>query len=972
MQQGVSLYIDPSGAQTGGRVIKREFKEIADAAVQAQRMTDALALAQQQIAKSAQASAQVLFAQQDALRAKFNPTYAVLSRYKQMQGEIREAHRLGAISVNEMSAAMSRERQAALSAVAAIKGHSAAFTANTAAIQANNAATRIAAMQRTNLIYQLNDIGVSLASGMNPLLVLIQQGSQIATIYGASEGGIGRAFKETATMAAGLVARIWPLVAALGGVYGAYNLISSFSADARNNVDVLTRNMAEQAMSANALKGAITDFASIRDNLVNASGISGALGSVISLQASYNAAIGESAGIQARASSSIVSDLRKEYDAKRSLLEIESRLQEANIATQRADLEAKRAQLRKEIGDQVFTRGDLEAQGFSDPRIGRFTQLPDSVTGIGKINSVIANSPTALEVARMSAELALSENQAKRLKDTLSQTFGGAAVTAGLERLSTAGTSLTVAAQGATSLATAVSNVATSVQTANSGVIDVTSSLQAARRLTLAGFEESSAQLKGMKTELADIKAILANAAKTPLSTAFGDGVTGSAATDAVSRAASSIQKVFQALDGGQTTARQAHESLELVRQSLYQIGGDPRIIDGFVNALINGQGRVRDLESSIKALSASLMNIPNRVISIGVQQYTVPSSGGGTTGVNVYGGNADFSYQQYNVGGKTIGVFGGNGYYNRQQGYIVDQADVRAMYENLGYSYGGARAAGGPTEAGKTYLVGENGPELLKMGGPGQVTNTNSTAAILSGGRDTLSLIEDHLYSVMQELRIHTNYWEKAENDNQEIIACLKQLKLAQSSYSSGSSSYSGGGYSSGGGNYRSGGGSQGLSHLDPMSPYYFNPSRNVAGRGGGKYDPVADALLNGNVSALNGVGPGYTNYLRQLEIGGTGGMPSLLDRLRRQLGFANNGQIMAGEDQKVEFFKRNKERVIIVDDNRVSDQRGGGSGRMADRSDRPVHVTVNQYGVDQRDARSRQAQNDEIRRTVQQALRS
>lgn len=48
-----------------------------------------------------------------------------------------------------------------------------------------------------NLIFQLNDIGVSLTSGMNPLMVAIQQGSQIATIYGSGQGGLGAALKET-------------------------------------------------------------------------------------------------------------------------------------------------------------------------------------------------------------------------------------------------------------------------------------------------------------------------------------------------------------------------------------------------------------------------------------------------------------------------------------------------------------------------------------------------------------------------------------------------------------------------------------------------------------------------------------------------------------------------------------------------------------------------------------------------------
>lgn len=92
----------------------------------------------------------------------------------------------------------------------------AALDANSAAHQRNAAAMRMANAQRTNLVFQLQDIGVSLAGGMNPLLVAMQQGSQISMIYGAGEGGIGRAFSETAKMATGLVSRLWPVAAVVG------------------------------------------------------------------------------------------------------------------------------------------------------------------------------------------------------------------------------------------------------------------------------------------------------------------------------------------------------------------------------------------------------------------------------------------------------------------------------------------------------------------------------------------------------------------------------------------------------------------------------------------------------------------------------------------------------------------------------------------------------------------------------------
>ncbi len=49
--------------------------------------------------------------------------------------------------------------------------------------------------------------------------------------------------------------------------------------------------------------------------------------------------------------------------------------------------------------------------------------------------------------------------------------------------------------------------------------------------------------------------------------------------------------------------------------------------------------------------------------------------------------------------------------------------------------SQGGARASGGPVMAGTSYLVGEHGPELLRMGAQGgQVYNAQQTAGMLGG----------------------------------------------------------------------------------------------------------------------------------------------------------------------------------------------------------------------------------------------
>lgn len=64
-------------------------------------------------------------------------------------------------------------------------------------------ANGLAGHQMGNLVAQLNDIGVSIASGQNPLLVLIQQGSQIQYLASTVEGGFKTLLKATASLIIG-------------------------------------------------------------------------------------------------------------------------------------------------------------------------------------------------------------------------------------------------------------------------------------------------------------------------------------------------------------------------------------------------------------------------------------------------------------------------------------------------------------------------------------------------------------------------------------------------------------------------------------------------------------------------------------------------------------------------------------------------------------------------------------------------
>ncbi|GEC30513.1 hypothetical protein N181_09830 [Sinorhizobium fredii USDA 205] len=955
MDRGVSIFIDPSGAQTGGRVVKRELKEIGDAAINAQKMTDQLTRANEQMAKSAHGSALAIGQQQDALRAKFNPTFAVLQRYKQTQEEIRQAHRLGAISVNEMTAALSRERQASLAAVAAIKGHSAAFAANTVAVNATNAAMRNAVLYRTQLLYQLNDIGVSLVSGMNPGMVLAQQGAQIAQM----QGGIKAALRETMVMAGSAGAALGALgpIAIAAGAAGAAGLSHIRSEASKALGETVTWGETLTAVFQVAWEGLKSTFGPA---------FSAVLDPVFYAFSQLGSAAVDIAEIIINAFRAVGSDIKFMWDQLPNIVGA-AFVGAVNIAIDHLN---KLANASKQAVNEIINAFNT-IPGVELPNVDASGQL-----------IALRENPYAAALAR--------ENEAQKAKSLainnshpIREFFQGSIDRIGTNRAQSrlsefADMDFSQSIQGANGLSQAVGGVGAAWQQAKSAVVDVNQQMADARRNTLAGFEQSSKQLRTMKTELKEIQATLAAAAQTPVADVFGTGMSGQAA-GAIDAAASSIGKVFAALNDGRLTAQGAHEALELIRASLLQLGGDSKSVNAWVDSVINAYFHVDNLESRVKSLSAEIMGIPNRMVGIGYYEYSVGggqkvgvyTSGGGYGSQQVMypGGNADFSYSQYQVGGgKTVGVSAGNGSYGGKTASYYDSPYDLGILQDMGYQISGARAAGGPVSAGGTYLVGENGPELLKMSGAGSVANTNATASILSGGRDALSLIEDHLFNVVQELRIHTNYWETAESNDQEMIACLKALKSASSSASySGGSSYSGGGSSSRG-SYSGGSSGGGSSHLDPYSAYYFNAARNFAGTGGGRYDPVADAMLNGNTAALNGVSGGPTQGIARLLSGHN--MPSLLDRLKRQVGFATGGQIMPGEDQRVEFFKRRNERVIVVDDSKVSDSRGSG-GTAKEKTTVHAPMTFNFHG-DTGDARSRQSMADDIRRTVLQVLQS
>ncbi|TPM41540.1 hypothetical protein [Mesorhizobium sp. B2-3-4] len=262
--------------------------------------------------------------------------------------------------------------------------------------------------RRTNLGYQAFDIGQGLAAGTPLAMIAAQQGPQIAQMY-AGQGGLNALLKDSVGILGSVARAAGPWIAALAAIYGAYRLIGSFSAEASLGVDAATRALAAQAGSVDAIDGKIKDL--------------------VSIQSEYQKAITTTADAQSAASASIVASTQREFDAKKQLLELELKRQEASIKLQESELAIAGLELRKSVNQQVFTRSDLERQGYADPRINGgipFVRLPDDVTGLQKTQDVLDNNPLFDQIKELQANLQLTELGAERLREAVKKVFNDA------------------------------------------------------------------------------------------------------------------------------------------------------------------------------------------------------------------------------------------------------------------------------------------------------------------------------------------------------------------------------------------------------------------------------------------------------------------------------------------------------------------------------------------------------------------
>lgn len=397
------LVIDGSDVERASRIISGAFDHIGARAEAAQAKMDATVAKQLQI--YGRDLPQSLTRVEDAyarLQGKLDPVIAAQQRMEremvQSLGVINRAVLLGVTTEEQATRDIARLKAQQVEAINRVRD------AQRQAVVANDN-DPMAGGRRQILGYQAFDIGQGLAAGTPLAIIAAQQGPQIAQLY-AGQGGLNALWKDSIGILGGLVRAVAPWLAAAAAIYGAYRLISSYSQEAALAIDDTTQALAEQAAPLSSVKSQIDELGK--------------------LQKTYQEAILFTGDASTTATDKIIANTKREFEAKKALLELEKLRQEAAMRVNDVEQQRQGLALRDDLVS-VNTRMDLERQGFADPRIGSvpFVRLPDSITGLERTQEIIDKSPAAQKLKELRAEGELTRLTFERLQEALKATFDG-------------------------------------------------------------------------------------------------------------------------------------------------------------------------------------------------------------------------------------------------------------------------------------------------------------------------------------------------------------------------------------------------------------------------------------------------------------------------------------------------------------------------------------------------------------------
>lgn len=204
---------------TAAQRLATEQARTATATAQAAAAEDRAALAALRLQQAQEKAAQAgdrMTREVEALKRSLYPLYDAQQAHNAAVQQALRLYKAGAIDVKTYTDAVNRSTERM---EAARIGQNAL---NDGLVKTAKG-SQLARHHLVNLGFQIQDVGVSLASGQNPLTVFVQQGAQIAGI--AAQAGVG--LGGMAKAVAGLLLPFLPLVAALGVAVGAFKLFQS-------------------------------------------------------------------------------------------------------------------------------------------------------------------------------------------------------------------------------------------------------------------------------------------------------------------------------------------------------------------------------------------------------------------------------------------------------------------------------------------------------------------------------------------------------------------------------------------------------------------------------------------------------------------------------------------------------------------------------------------------------------------------
>lgn len=187
-------------------------------------------------------------AELEKLRMRYNPVFAAVRQYQESVVGIQQAHRIGAISAEEMTSAIQRERKATLDSIAAIKQRN-------SAVASMRQSSGPGSFQTANIAAQFQDIAVTSAMGMSPIQIALQQGTQLSAVF--NEMGKGRDVIKG--IGAAFASIISPVSLVTIGVIAAGAALAQYVISGSKTKD-LTAVFQEHAESIATVKAAYGDF----------------------------------------------------------------------------------------------------------------------------------------------------------------------------------------------------------------------------------------------------------------------------------------------------------------------------------------------------------------------------------------------------------------------------------------------------------------------------------------------------------------------------------------------------------------------------------------------------------------------------------------------------------------------------------------------------------------------------------------